>query len=75
MLRAVLAYYCTWNCLPFAHPCRDKLVRGSGGYAAVSDLDNDIHHLEVVLQLPLRLGDVPRIPDMLAERSEDDMHM
>lgn len=32
------------------------------GYAAVADLYHDVHHLEVVLQLPLRLGDVPRIP-------------
>lgn len=32
------------------------------GNAAVADLDHDVHHLEVVLQLPLRLSDVPRIP-------------
>ena len=32
------------------------------GYAAVADLDDDVDHLEVVLQLPLCLSDVPRIP-------------
>lgn len=50
--------------LPFPDPCRHELMCRSGGDAAVSNLHDDIHHLEVVLQLPLRLRDVSRIPDI-----------
>ena len=48
--------------LPLAHPGGHELVGRRGGYAAVADLDYDVHHFEVVLQLPLRLCDVPWIP-------------
>lgn len=33
-----------------------------GGNAAVADLDHYVHHLEIVLELPLSFCDVPRIP-------------
>ena len=73
--RRTYLYHATYNvlCSPFAHPRRNQLVRGGGGYAAVSNLHHDVHHLKVVLQLPLRFGDVPRIPGIcfLCRRSED----
>lgn len=40
----------------------------SGGYATVSNLDHHVHHLEVVLELPLRFGDVPRVPGRICQQ-------
>jgi hypothetical protein len=37
-------------------------VVGGGGYACVTHLQHYIHHLQLLLQLTLRPGDVTRIP-------------
>lgn len=47
---------------PVADPLRHKLMRCGGRDSTISHLDHDIHHIEVVVQLPLCLRDVSRVP-------------
>lgn len=47
---------------PVAHPLGDKLMSRGGGYAAITDLDHHVYHLQVVLKFSLCLGYVAWVP-------------